>query len=148
MLEVANIPSALTSIVAAAAAAAAATSLGMNTWRRQLRGTADHDLAHRILRAVYEVRRRVIALRQPYLRFAASGPVAQMEGAAEYQDASQQTETQYDLLLEELTKARSTLDLELLEAEILWGDKMLAALQTLDGGIGKLRAEIFRHVRA
>src|SRR3989304_91489 len=49
------------------AVAALVAIKGLQTWRRQLKGTADYDLAKRLLKAAYRLRDALQAVRNPFM---------------------------------------------------------------------------------
>jgi hypothetical protein len=76
--------------------------LGLQTWRCELHGRADFDLARRVMFAVYELRN---AIRQSRNELSFGFP-----------------DSQYD----RVNKKASDLDVALLEAEVLWGASLHA----------------------
>ena len=87
-------------LAVAAAAGAIIAGWGLRTWRRELYGRAGFDLAFRIMLGVYEVDREIRQIRNV--------------------SASDFPQTQWD----RLRQKADVLDLALLEARVLWGDKL------------------------
>lgn len=121
--------SAATDIATAIAAVAAVVIgfLGLMTWRHELHGRADFDLARRVLRGVYEIRNQISHIRNIFNIF-----------SPEFIDA------QYERLN---TKA-SELDVALLEAEVLWGPKLKPSKQSLKDCLSTLRLAMRRKFRS
>lgn len=116
----------ITNITTALAAIAAVVIgfLGLRTWRHELHGRADFDLARRVMRCVYEIRYEIRRIRDIF----APEPIA----------------SQY----ERLNAKASELDVALLEAEVLWGPKLQPSKQSLKECLSKLRIAIRHHIRS
>lgn len=108
-----------------AAVVAILAAFGLNTWKVQLRGTAEYELARRVLRAVLRTRDRVALTRSRFvsagemeLAFKASGETVPV-------NAEEARRRQYELAIDArwrfLVSAASELEAEILEAEVLWG---------------------------
>lgn len=111
---------------------------GLHTWNRQLRGTAQYELARRVLRATYRLRDALDGVRNPVI-WGAEMPDPPKESAAEMSRREQRhwgIRQAYAARWDLVSKHRSELQAELLEAEVLWGHglphlvKPLHALQT------------------
>ncbi|HUH81052.1 MAG TPA: hypothetical protein VLZ06_06975, partial [Solirubrobacteraceae bacterium] len=90
-------------------------ALGLKTWRAQLEGSAQFDLARRLLLEVYRLRDAVEGLRSPMmLKSEAAGANQEMpwEVAA------------YERRWQRILDAQAPLDVCLYEAQILWGDEV------------------------
>lgn len=125
-MDVCNIISAITNIVFALAAVVGVViaALGLSTWRHELHGQADFELARRIMRGVYELHNEIQQIRNIF--------------SPEHLDA------QY----ERLNKKASGLDVALLEAKILWGDKLQVHKQALKECLSTLRLALRRQFRS
>lgn len=97
--------------------------IGVNAWKRQLKGRTDYELARRYLRCVYKVRDSIRDARNPFI------PVEETVFALEKQgkdklavtDRNTSDRAVYSLRWEKVRTAMSDLDVELLEAEVSWG---------------------------
>jgi hypothetical protein len=89
---------------------------GLNTWKRQLTANADRDLARRLLIAVYKVRNAMNGV--PLLDL---GDL-DLGGDPEIKEANK---TIHDHQMTRLEEAQASLDVELLEAEAVWGDELI-----------------------
>lgn len=85
---------------------------GLQTWQRQLRGNAEYDLARRVLLAVYKVRDAI-----NNCRFHAS--LEEVE--ADRDGIAKAIKQMHDEAIAELEKAKASLEVELVEAEAVWG---------------------------
>ncbi len=118
----------LSSIVTALAAATAAVIavLGLNAWKKQLRGKNDYELARRYLRAVYKLRDAIRFVRNPFIP--AEEINAALKDSNQEKERTNREETSravYSVRWEKVTDAGSDLDVELREAEISWGQEAL-----------------------
>jgi len=107
------------------AVAALVAIKGLQTWRRQLKGTADYDLAKRLLKAAYRLRDALQAVRNPFM---SSGEVqyaikeVQLEVKPSDEDFNAaSTAAAYQLRWRPVIEAYQSLELEAFEAEALWG---------------------------
>ena len=125
-MEGCNLISDITNIVLALAAVAGAViaALGLWTWRHELYGRADFELARRVIRGVYELRHEVRQIRNIV--------------SPEFLD------TQY----ERLNKKASELDVALLEAEVLWGNMLQPPKKALKECLSTLRVTMRRYFRS
>jgi hypothetical protein len=98
---------------------------GLSTWQRQHLGSMEHDVAKRILRASLKMRDAIRQVRNPAIW---SGEI--QAGVEKYGPKDrpptdmEQTRAAYALRFEKVDQARLDLDLETLEGEILWGEKI------------------------
>lgn len=125
-MEGCNAISDITNIIVALAAVAGAVIAGvaLRTWRHELHGRADFELARRIMRAVYQLGNEIRQIRNIF--------------SPEFLD------TQY----ERLNNRASELDLALLEAEILWGNKLQAPKLAIKKSLSTLRLTMRRYFRS
>jgi hypothetical protein len=99
---------------------------GLSTWKRQLKGQADHDLARRVLVTLYRYREAIKGLRNP----AMSGnefplpPEAERNGMSDAQIRYFGLSSAYQNRWLHVRDARIELDTSLLETEALWGDEL------------------------
>jgi hypothetical protein len=91
------------------ATAAIVAVIGLQTWRKQIRGNAEYDLARRVLTAVYRVRDAIRNCRVPGVR---------------REDGGETHKKFHDLQISKLEEEQSKLDVELLEAEAIWGHEV------------------------
>jgi hypothetical protein len=86
---------------------------GLNTWKKQLTANAERDLARRVLIAVYKVRDAVHRI----ITFA--------ELVADKEAPSEAAQKILKEKIVELEQTCASLDIELLEAEAVWGDEII-----------------------
>lgn len=125
-MEDCNLISNITSVVLALAAAAGAiiAAFGLLTWRHELHGRADFELACRVMRGVYELHNEIQQIRNIF--------------------SPELLDKQY----ERLNKKASKLDVALLEAKVLWGDKLKRPKETLHDCLKTWRLTLRKHLRS
>lgn len=104
---------------------------GLRTWRRQLLGAAEYDLAKRLLRAVYEWREAIARLRHPFMwaeemRLSDGHQCSSME-----HDHDAGVVRAYQRRWDGVRSARLTLDTVILEAEVVWGQEVRRDVDSL-----------------
>jgi hypothetical protein len=115
---------------------------GLQTWRDQLKGTAEYELAKRLLKAAYQLRDALQSVRNPLImaaEFSQALKEAQLDlkpGDEDYNAAS--TTAVYQMRWKPVTEAYRALELEAVEAETLWGSEARAATTTIRTSIGSL----------
>jgi hypothetical protein len=120
--------------------------LGLRTWKNQLRGKTEYELARRLLKAVYRVRSTIGMVRAPLI-FAGEARQALREAGIEVenplnQDAQPQTEGAVYQRWDKLQEALTELNVEACEAEALWGQDIQNRLGQLGKNVTTLRAKI------
>jgi len=96
---------------------------GLNTWNRQLKGSAEYELTRRLLRCTYRLREAIKGVRYPVM-WANELPSPPEEAGAKmsseqrrYYGISKAYQRRWDKVYE----VRNELQAELLEAEVVWG---------------------------
>lgn len=109
---------------------------GLNTWKEQLKGSAEWELARRLLRAVYRLRDALDDVRNPFM---SAGELAGARatlgsdeaGKNEAENLNDSTIAAYQVRWESARKAVAELQVELVEAEVLWGQEAKASMEPL-----------------
>lgn len=123
---------------------------GLDAWKRQLRGTSNHELARQLLKLTYQARDKIQRIRAP-MKFG-----AEFEQALQEQDLDlegeepsklQKTEAWYQMHWEGLNEILSDLKVAQLEAEALWGSHIPEVFSSLNEVIGELRVAISQQLR-
>lgn len=147
MNEVAEIVKNLATSAAAIVAAVVAV-LGLNAWRSQLRGKTEYDLARRFLRTVYRVRDAIQSVRAPVMLTGEVEAAVEEAGLSfDEVEPGARTVIAYERRWQRFREAWSDLELERLEAEVLWGIEALSGLQALRKCSSKLFAALHQHSR-
>jgi hypothetical protein len=119
---------------------------GLNTWNRQLKGSAEYDLARRILKVAYRLRDSIKIVRHPVMW------PDEMPSPPE-EDAKSMTPEQlrhyglsraYQARWQKFNDVATDLQAELLEAEVLWGDELRKRFEA----VFKLQHELWISVRS
>jgi hypothetical protein len=111
---------------------------GLNTWHRQLLGTADFDLARRLLRALYEWRDAIQLTRLPVIWAAEMTPEPGKDPDAKDKEHQAGARRAYERRWAGVMKTRTEIQALALEAEVLWGDGIKGELQALNAIQGEL----------
>lgn len=125
---------AIKDIVLALAAVVTATVAvkGLGTWNRQLRGTADFDVARGLARATYKVRDKLQACRSPLLSAHEFPPgYHDSEGNRLPEQDAKGYAFVYFNRWSPVWEAMQEFDVSVLEAEALWGEPIRDATDSL-----------------
>ncbi|MHA2429285.1 MAG: hypothetical protein ACXADB_14780 [Candidatus Hermodarchaeia archaeon] len=123
------------SITALAALAAVVIAyFGLQTWREQLKGKTEYELARRFLRAVYRVRDALALVRNNEL------PETENENTSQPDLDPNLAVIQMRWL--RVVEASSDLNLETIEAEVLWGKEFVYCLKPLRKCVAELSGAI------
>lgn len=112
-------------------------SVGLSTWRRQLKGTAQYEVAKKAVLLTYRVRDAIQAVRSPmlYLR-------------QEEVEAGHRLEEEQRIYNERMTHLQerwAELRTIILEARVIWGEETESRFEDIRKVIGTLGAEIGVH---
>lgn len=123
--------------------------IGLRAWRKQLRGKTEYELARRLLRASLNVRDAIKHVRNP-IKWGGEISHSLREAGIEIQPNDSQFQAKseasvYQFRWKKLQEAMSDLEVELLEAEVSWGDDIVGKVQPLRKCIGKLHGKIWLH---
>ncbi|MFC2023950.1 hypothetical protein ACFLT5_04365 [Chloroflexota bacterium] len=123
---------------------------GVNTWRKQLTGKTEYEVARRLLRATYALRDAIRSVRSPFM---SGGEIASAMERVGIEPEPGQVQTPlpvrraaYEERWKEVTDALSTLSAEAFEAEVLWGEGVTSALTPLRGAVNVLHANLLIHL--
>ena len=108
---------------------------GLQTWRDQLKGTANYELAKRLLKATYQLRDALQSVRNPFIvpgEFAYAVKELKLDIKPSDKDShAKSTAAVYQMRWKPVVEASQALALEALEAETVWGPKVRAAITTV-----------------
>jgi hypothetical protein len=134
----------------AAIIGAVSALIGLQAWRRQLRGNTHYEVARRLLKAIYKTKRFIQQVRNPVIPAIESYQAIiakQVEGTFKDIDyEGKVAEAVYAIRWEKLMAIAVELDLELIEAEVLWGKDIRDKVFDLYKSIHELRYAIDRHI--
>ncbi len=100
--------------------------LGLNTWRRQLYGQSEYDLAKRILKSVYLFREVITNARHPFMQYSATPdlPKEKLDQLSNEEKEWYAKAQAFESRWEPVAKARAELDANVLESEVFWGNQV------------------------
>ena len=136
----------------AAITAGVVAIIGLRTWRKQLKGKTEYELAQKLLMAVYKVRDAIFFVRNPFM---SAGEISQAMKDANIEglpsdpkvNASSQ-QAVYQQRWIKVQEAWNSLDVVLLEAEALWGDEITKLAKLLSNRTVTLRVNIQKSLRS
>jgi hypothetical protein len=113
---------------------------GLNTWNRQLRGSADFDVARKLARATYKLRDEIMQCRSPLIRgFEFPEGYGQLRQRTPQEEAEAYAHV-YDARWKPVAAAAQEFDTAVLEAEALWGTDLRTAADKLQACLRDLYA--------
>ena len=120
----------------AALTAAIIAVIGLQTWKKQLKGKTEYELAQRLLRSTYKVREAMTSLRNPLpigteIQMAMNAGMEegkQIDNPKVYASAA---ETAYYRRWQSIQEALGELEAVSLEAEAIWGEVVKKNLNPL-----------------
>ena len=115
---------------------------GLRTWRRQLKGTTEYELARRVVKAAYRLRDAIDKLRSPLITAAETASALKETGieitAKDPNPHAAQSYAVYQVRWKPIADAFHDLELEALEAEALWGRTVRDTIMDLRRSVNKL----------
>lgn len=104
---------------------------GLNTWRRQIRGQNDHDLALRMLAEVYKFEMVINASRAPGI-YAHEIKSEESTFVSGREGSFQRMELGFERRIEQISASLATLSAMSLNAKALWGGEFFDLLNDLE----------------
>ncbi len=125
---------------------------GLQTWRRQLRGNTEYDLARRLLRASFKMRDALRTVRNPFMVASEIADALKEAGVSQEEIEKSGCNLNPDVAVyntrwKTVAEALSDLKVEALEAEVLWGSAAIDSLKPLYDSVAKLRLALVRLLR-
>lgn len=125
--------------------------VGLQTWKKQLRGKTEYELARRLLRAVYKTRDAIKLVRNP---FASASEIAASVNEAgidlDPQEPDYFNKSQgylYERRWKKIQEAVAELDVEAFEAEVIWDKDVRDVLIPLRQQVGELHSCVELYLR-
>ncbi len=111
--------------------AAIVAVMGLNTWKKQLVGQKDYELAHRMLVSVFKYRDAIDGVRHPamWVNEMPYPPEDQAKKMSREQIRFYGTAEAYQKRWDKVREARSAIYADSLEAEALWGNGLEGILK-------------------
>lgn len=130
-------------LIAASSIAAVVALLGLRTWKKQLKGRTDYELARRLLKSAYAVRDALQIVRHPWMSseemtaaLAAEG--VESKGLSQVELGDRGAFAAYKCRWQKVSEELSGLKVEAFEAEAIWGPKVREACSNLNQHANKL----------
>jgi hypothetical protein len=124
---------------------------GLNTWREQLRGKVKHDAATTLLGAVFHLREAINNVRNPYMSAAEISVSMQELGVdAQYGDEDWNRKSSgavYQKRWSSIVDSMANLNVDAIEAEVIWGDDIKTILSPIRKQISDLNYSITIYLR-
>lgn len=111
--------------------------VGLTTWKRQLRGTSEYELAKKAIFVTYQVRQSIQSVRNPMLQLSRE--------EVEAGNKIQEQQRIYNDRMQELYVKWAELQTIRLEAKVIWSDAAHDSFNEVEKLIGKLRGAIWLH---
>ena len=123
---------------------------GLDTWRRQLRGNTEYQLAKSLLTSVYELREAIAGVRNPFMQYSREPdlPADKLKDLSQREREWHALAQAYQRRWEPVPTAKAKLDANLLEAEVVWGAAIRTKVQPLNQLIGELLFALQDHLEA
>lgn len=133
----------------ATAAIAISAIMGIDTWKKQTKANIAYELARRYLRAVYKIRDSLKDVRNPFISISEQEESLKKQGLDEKKpnNFKETNRAVYSTRWQKVSEAISDLEVELREAEIIWGKEAVLVEKEFDGLIRKLRATVIMFLR-
>lgn len=111
--------------------------LGLNAWKKQLKGTSEYELAKKAILHTYELEHAFQAARNPM--------VFLDKEAIENGQRLEEEQRVYTERMNHLYQHWAVLKTTRLECKVIWGQSAFDSFSELESCIGKLRAAIWLH---
>jgi hypothetical protein len=119
---------------------------GLQTWRRQLHGTAEYECARRLYRSVLKVRETIENLRAPLVTPSETDAAFKDAGIDLHREPFKRDDRWFGVVYSRrwspVSKAYTEFTAELLEAEVLWGSEVRAPEADVRGCLNDLLGAI------
>jgi hypothetical protein len=124
---------------------------GLETWRRQLRGTAEYEAGRRTLRALFRLKNAVKAVRNSLI-WPREEVAAMKEKGVEMSSRDPKSHVEglwavYELRWQRVIEALSELEVEAIEAEILWDSDVRDPLEEIKRSVSSLFGALNVYIR-
>jgi hypothetical protein len=125
----------------AAIVAGVATVIGLATWKKQLKGQTEYELAKRYLKSALKLREAIRTVRNPWITPGEKAQAIKDSGIDQI-SKEQTTGIVYQFRWKRILEALTDLEAEALEAEAIWGKNANELIDPLLKCVGKLSGQI------
>ena len=117
-------------------------------WKKQMRGKTDYEIARRYLKTVLQLRDAIKFVRNPFISIDEMQVALEENGfdSKEYEDKNKTNRAVYSLRWKKVTDTWTTLEAELIEAEVSWGKEAVEVQKSLDDLVRKLRGALWLYL--
>lgn len=142
-------------VTVAALTGAIVAVLGLNAWRRQLRGRTEYEVGLAVLRAAYKVRDAISVVRHPFMssgeQASAMAELDQDTDDSPDEDPDERvnrsTAAAYQVRWQRVLDAMQELDVACVEAEVLWGKDATEPIRQLRKCVPELSVALSEYLR-
>lgn len=135
----------------AAITTASLAFVGLNAWKRQLKGKVEYELVCRVLRTTYKLRDAIKHVSNPFIfAYEMEEPSGRKDNKVTYDGQEKYNRDSYSgyyctykTRWKRVEDARADLYVELLESEVIWEESLKACFSTAF----KLENELFRNIQ-
>jgi hypothetical protein len=123
---------------------------GLKTWKKSIKGTKEFETAYSLHCSVLKLRDAIMHVRNPGILPSESGEATRY-ASKKYESLSDTELAQgshgyvYEMRWEEITKAYTEMESNLLAAETLWGNEILELIKPLRTKISELNIALKQH---
>lgn len=111
--------------------------LGLFTWKRQLRGTSEYEVAKSAILKTYQLQQAIQAVRHPMLHL--------KKEEVEAGNQLQEEQRIYSERLSVVSDVWSELQAVRLESKVIWSNEAYVAFEGIQNCVGKINADIWLH---
>jgi hypothetical protein len=117
--------------------------IGLSTWRRQAKGSNDHELSRRILLELYRYKEAINRARYPSFYKHEMNDEVEVVGNIDYQVMRfRRLAKMYERRLDEIIVCRSELGVSLVEGNALWRDALTPMFEEIEA----LELQLFQYI--
>ena len=111
--------------------------MGLSTWKKQLRGTSEYELAKKAILMTYQVQQAIQSVRNPMLHLS--------QDDVETGNKLQAEQKIYEERLNSLSDVWAELQIIRLEAKAIWSSEAYSVFDDLNKCVRKINADIWLH---
>jgi hypothetical protein len=122
--------------------------IGLNTWRKEIRGKTEFELAKKYLGTIYRIRKAIRSVRNPLITTGEMRESLLKRGSteatidADIEDHQKRNWAVYGVRWDKVVEQLKTLDDDLIEAEVVWGKEAVDLVKEFDAIVRRFRGEL------
>lgn len=123
---------------------------GLSTWRKQLRGNAEYDLARRVMKASLKVRKALRRIRNPLVTAGEEREALRQKYSNKTDDELKDVDSNlavYDARWQAVADVMLELRMASIEAEVIWKDEAKQKITPLGDCVFELRTAVDQFLR-